>query len=190
MMALAYVVRCNFNTPEKEAAWNAWYSGPKLKQMLDKPYFLTVRRFEKVRGAGRNYLAYWTIESAQAFETPEYKNDWGFFEWRPYIIDWSRDLFEALKGEVPSPRLGDGDVLRLVSFEGADAVEAEKAIRQIDAARMGTAWMRSAGLDRHSPYLGVSVESAETRRPPVPAGVIEGFYRPISDFTQTDRKKA
>src|SRR5476651_1913577 len=59
-MTLAYVVRCNFSDPEKEQAWNDWYSGPKLKQMLDKPYFLTVQRYRRVSGTGRNYLAFWT----------------------------------------------------------------------------------------------------------------------------------
>ena len=33
-MAFVYIVRCNFNEPEKEQAWNDWYSGPKIAQML------------------------------------------------------------------------------------------------------------------------------------------------------------
>lgn len=188
-MALAYVVRCNFSTPDREDAWNAWYSGPKLKQMLDKPHFLTVQRYRKVAGEGRNYLAYWTIESAQAFETPEYKNDWGFFEWRPYIIDWSRDLFDPLTGDVAVPQLGDSGFLRLVSFEGLDAAKAEQAMQAIDAQHPGTAWGRSTGLDRHSPYLGVSIEQDTTPKAAGVAGAVEGFYRPISAFTVTDRSK-
>ena len=28
-------------------------------------------------------------------DTPEYRADWGFGEWAPFITDWSRDLYRA-----------------------------------------------------------------------------------------------
>jgi hypothetical protein len=180
-MTLAYVVRCNFSDPEKEQAWNNWYSGPKLKQMLDKPYFLTVQRYRRVSGTGRNYLAFWTLASAEAFETPEYKNDWGFFEWRPYIIDWSRDLFKADQGDVHAPRVTDGGNLRLISFEGLAGAEAEAKRNKIDRTRPGTSWHRSIGLDRHTELLGSSVQ-ATTELGPSIEGVYDALYQPISIF--------
>jgi hypothetical protein len=180
-MTLAYVVRCNFSDPEKEQAWNDWYSGPKLKQMLDKPYFLTVQRYRRVSGTGRNYLAFWTLASAEAFETPEYKNDWGFFEWRPYIIDWSRDLFKADQGDVHAPRVTDGGHLRLISFEGLSGAEAEAKRSEIDRTRAGTSWHRSIGLDRHTELLGSSVQ-ATTELGPSIEGVYDALYQPISIF--------
>lgn len=187
-MTLAYVVRCNFNEPEKEKAWNDWYSGPKLKQMLAKPYFLTTRRYYRVAGTGRNYVAFWTLASSQAFETTEYKSDWGFFEWRPFIIDWSRDLFEAEKGDVDAPQVGDNGFLRLVSFEGLSKVDAEAKKAEVDRKKPGTVWLLSAGLDRHTPWLGVSVETSSDVGP-APAGVYEATYRPISLFTVTDNPR-
>ena len=75
----------------------------KLKQMLAKPHFLSVQRFFRAGGEGRNYLAFWVLSSPEAFNTVEYKSDWGFFEWRPYIIDWSRDLFERADGGSGAP---------------------------------------------------------------------------------------
>lgn len=189
-MTLAYVVRCNFNDPSRETAWNDWYNGPKLRQMLEKPHFLTGQRFRRAAGAGRDYLAFWTLASADAFTTPEYTNDWGFFEWRPYIIDWSRDLFEAETGpDVPAPRVGVGQYLRLVSFEGASAEEAEDLRRTVDAAHPGTTWTHSVGLDRHTPLFGFSIETSERLGPAAP-GVVEGLYLPISDLAITERADA
>lgn len=189
-MNLAYVVRCNFNDLAREASWNDWYSGPKLRQMLEKPHFLTGQRFHRTAGRGRNYLAYWTLSSADAFTTPEYTNDWGFFEWRPYIIDWSRDLFQAENGQpVSAPRVGEGGLLRLVSFEGLTEAEAESKRRYLDASRPGTLWHRSVGLDRHTPLFGVSVETA-SELGPVVNGVNEALYRPISHLAITERPDA
>ena len=185
-MAVAYVVRCNFNEPGKEDAWNDWYNGPKLKQMLAKPHFLTGQRFLRTAGTGRDYLAFWTLESEAAFETPEYKNDWGFFEWRPFIIDWSRDLFAGEAGATLSaPRVGENQVIRLVSFEGMADAQAEDARRLVDQARPGTTWLRSIGLDRHTPLFGFSVEEGAAPAPALP-GVHEVFYRPICPLGVTE----
>ena len=189
-MNLAYVVRCNFNEPARETAWNDWYSGPKLGQMLSKPHFLTGQRFRRSSGGGRDYLAYWTLSSADAFTTTEYTTDWGFFEWRPYIIDWSRDLFERLdNADVAAPRLAEGQFLRLVSFEGLGAEEAERLRAEIDQARPGTLWHRSVGLDRHTELFGISLETEE-RPTGVPQGAVEGFYRPISILGITEVPEA
>lgn len=190
-MALAYIVRCNFSREDLEAGWNEWYGGPKLKQMLDKPHFVSVQRFLRTAGEGRNYLAFWILDSEQAFETPEYKNDWGFFEWRPHIIDWSRDLFEPLSGDVRSPVVGAGEVLRIVSFEGLDAEAAAAARARVEAKVPGLRWMRSAGLDRHTPLFGYAVEAADA--PPAPLGIpgaVDGLYRPISELVHADGLKA
>lgn len=187
-MAFAYIVRCNFSREDLEGGWNEWYGGPKLKQMLDKPHFVSVQRFRRASGEGRNYLAFWILDSEQAFETPEYKNDWGFFEWRPYIIDWSRDLFAPGEGDVRSPVVGAGEVLRLISFEGLDA-DAAAAARDAVAAKLPQVrWMRSVGLDRHTAFIGYAVEAADDAPAPLGvAGVVDGLYRPISGLVHTDR---
>ncbi|TCT06214.1 hypothetical protein [Aquabacter spiritensis] len=186
-MTLAYIVRCNFSREDLEQGWNDWYGGPKLKQMLDKPHFLSVQRFLRSAGAGRNYVAFWILDSDQAFETPEYKNDWGFFEWKPYIIDWSRDLFAPQSGDVHSPVVGPDQALRIVSFEGLSAPEAAAAKAQVEALRPGVRWMDSVGLDRHTALIGYEVVAADAPERPLDiAGVVEGLYRPISDLVHAD----
>ena len=184
-MTIAYVVRCNFNDPARETEWNDWYSGPKLKQMLDKPYFLTGQRFYRCGGIGRDYLAFWTLVSDEAFKTPEYINDWGFFEWRPYIIDWSRDLFAA-EGEtdVTAPRVGADRSLRLVSFEGMSAAEAEAALARVDQVRPGRFGTGRSGWTGIRRCLARRSRRGWRRRGC--QGVFEVFYRPISILGVTE----
>jgi hypothetical protein len=188
-MASVYVVRCNFNEPAKEQAWNAWYSGPKIAQMLRKPHFRTCQRFTKISGDGRNYVALWTLRSAEAFKTEQYTTDWGFFEWAPHIIDWSRDLFD--RGDTPEaafavPRHG---ALQVVSFDGADPDQADKSRGAFAQFYPDMMWLPIAGLDRHTPIMGLRVlsdPSPAQRGPDRPAGVQEAVYRPISDFATAD----
>ena len=65
-MTFVYIVRCNFTAPDKEQAWNDWYSGPKIEQMLAQPHFLSCQRFHRVAGTGRDYLALWTVDAGGA----------------------------------------------------------------------------------------------------------------------------
>jgi hypothetical protein len=178
-MTFAYIVRCRFTEPAKEQAWNAWYSGPKITQMLTKPYFRTCQRFRRSHGFGRDYLALWTLQSPGAFETAEYKADWGFSEWAPYITDWSRDLFDG--GDTPEaafavPAQG---ALHVVSFDGMSADDARAA-----AARTATVtmWLPVVGLDRHSPMIGLRVAPAAEPAPDSGQGSQSAVYRPICEL--------
>ena len=62
-MSVVYAVGCNFRNAELEDAWNDWYNGPKMAQMLALPLFENVQRFEaadldmKVK-----YLAVWLLK--------------------------------------------------------------------------------------------------------------------------------
>jgi hypothetical protein len=185
-MAFVYIVRCNFNEPAKEQAWNAWYSGPKIAQMLAKPHFRSCQRFARTSGSGRNYLALWTLQSPDAFKTEQYTTDWGFFEWAPHITDWSRDLFDG--GDAPTqafavPAQGG---LHIVSFDGASVDES----RGEDAASQpGMMWLPIIGLDRHTPVIGVRVLRDRPSLEPSQGGPgrrQEALYRPISDFAMVD----
>jgi hypothetical protein len=183
-MSFAYIVRCNFNNPAREPAWNDWYSGPKIAQMLQKPHFRSCQRFRRVAGQGRDYLAIWVLESPEAFKTREYTSDWGFFEWQPYITDWSRDLFDGgntTEADFAVPPRGALDV---VSFDGAGADEANTA----RDARPGMMWLPIAGLDRHTPLIGLRVLN-EPNSGALSAGgpAQEAVYRPISAFASAEK---
>jgi hypothetical protein len=184
-LTFVYVVRCNFTEPAKEQAWNAWYSGAKIEQMLSKPYFRTCQRFRLASGIGRNYLALWTLQSPEAFNTAEYRSDWGFFEWAPYITDWSRDLFDgrpALEAAFAVPHDG---ALHTVSFDGASEDDANAARAAIAVSEPELTWLPIAGLDRHTPMIGLKplpgLASTRLSGHGREQRMQEAIYRPISD---------
>jgi hypothetical protein len=175
-MAFVYVVRCNFNEPAKEAAWNAWYSGPKIAQMLAKPHFRTCQRFRRAAGHGRDYLALWTLSSPDAFKTQEYTSDWGFFEWERHITNWSRDLFDA--GDTPETAFAvpvDGS-LQMVSFDGMSEDDARNGAAQVPAEMK---LLPIAGLDRHTPLMGLRPLPDAASAPNAIKGSQAATYRPI-----------
>ena len=179
-MTHVYIVRCNFTAPEKEQAWNDWYSGPKLKQMLAQPYFLSCQRFRRVAGTGRDYLALWTVETPEALKTAQYTAQWGFAEWAPYITAWSRDLFDGGARESRDFAAAHAGALEVISFDGmsADLANAERA-RFAEPQMM---WLPIAGLDRHTPLIGLRVLSAMAELKSAAANLQHAIYRPIVDF--------
>ena len=187
-MVCLYIVRCNFTAPEHEAAWNSWYSGPKIVQMLEKPMFRTCQRFHRVDGRGRNYLALWTTLSPDALVTPAYTAQWGFADWSSYITDWSRDLFDGGERTEADFAAGPGDALDVVSFEGMSEPEANTARRAFEAARE-MMWLPVIGLDRHTPTIGLRLRGGGSM-PAAPAGVRVATYRPISEFQVTRSEPA
>ncbi|HWM83728.1 MAG TPA: hypothetical protein VNQ56_16840 [Pseudolabrys sp.] len=181
----AYIVRCNFSEPAKEQFWNDWYSGPKIGQMLSKPYFRSTQRFRRSDGTGRNYLALWIIESPEAFTTKEYTSDWGFFEWKPYIVDWSRDLFDGAKIVEDSFSVSPQGALHVVSFDGMGKEETAAAQKAFAFIHPNMAWLAITGLDKHTEMIGLLPvsELPQSWRPSNAAtGAQEALYLPISDF--------
>ncbi|HZT51886.1 MAG TPA: hypothetical protein VFA22_08135 [Stellaceae bacterium] len=182
MSAFAYIVRCNFAEPAREAEWNAWYSGPKLEEMLRKPHFLSVQRFAAAAlDTRRKYLALWLVASPDAFTTPEYRAGWGFAAWTPFIRDWSRDLYRTpLEADDPLFAIGAEDRLHVASFDGLAAAAAGEALARMRTRRPDLVWLEAAGLDRHAPVLGLG--KLDPGAPPAAgaAGSIETVFRPIT----------
>ena len=179
----AYIVRCNFTEPSREAEWNAWYSGPKIAQMLDKPHFCSCQRFKRIAGSGRDYLALWMVQTPEAFATKQYRSDWGFFDWETYVTDWSRDLFDAGALTQDAFAVAPDGALEVMSFDGKSAAEA-RAARAAMAPADEMLWLPIAGLDRHTPLIGLrpsATGSASTNSEPAP-GAQWASYRPICDF--------
>ena len=186
-MAFVYAVRCNFTKPEDEAAWNAWYDGPKLASLLSKPLFLAGQRFTAVGGdLRRKYLALWYVESPAAFDTPEYRADWGFGEWAPFITDWSRDLYRAPEGDSPFA-VATGETLRLISFEGLDAAEAAAEAERIRPLRPGLRWLEAVGLDRQSPVLALGRAGPAAAPLPAESRARETLFAPRFAFARAAR---
>jgi hypothetical protein len=178
-MTFVYIVRCRFTEPAKEQAWNEWYSGPKIAQMLSQPHFLTCQRFRRMAGTGRDYLALWTLQSPEALKTPQYTAQWGFAEWAPHITDWSRDLFDG--GATPEAAFAVpwAGALKVVTFDGMSEADARQA--QIQSA--ASMWLPVIGLDRHTPMIGMTVlsDGAGAAAQPGASGVQAAVYRPICE---------
>lgn len=190
-MACIYAVRCNFARADLEQAWNDWYSGAKLRQMIAKPLFLSGQRF---RASGldrrRKYLALWVVESPAAFETVEYTGDWGFFEWQPHIRDWSRDLYAAPDGDMTARfAADDATSLYLAAFENKSPAEAETLRSRVARQRPGAVWMEAIGLDKHSPILGLERVPRGARPAALGVdGVQETVFDPISPCARAERR--
>ena len=186
-MAAVYIVRCNFTAPRKEEAWNSWYSGPKIVQMLEKPFFRSCQRFRRMSGIGRNYLALWTMLTPEALTTPEYLAQWGFDEWAPDIADWSRDLFDGGTRAERDFAVLPGNTLEVIAFDGMTASDAKTTQRDLAGARPDMIWLPVIGLDRHTPLIGLRAldGEAEPARPAtagVQASIQAAIYSPISGF--------
>jgi len=185
-MVFVYIVRCNFTEPDREQAWNDWYSGPKIAQMLAKPHFRSCQRFRRVAGHGRNYLALWTLQSPEAFNTAEYRSDWGFFDWERYIADWSRDLFDG--GETPETAFAvqPDCALTVISFDGFDLKRAQAACAAIAISEPEMVWLPVIGLDRHTPMIGLAPSHGTAQILAASDSddndLQHAIYRPISEF--------
>jgi len=183
-MAFVYIVRCNFTAPDREQTWNAWYSGPKMAQMLAQPHFRSCQRFRRASGSGRNYLALWTVDTPQALATPQYVSQWGFAEWVSLVTDWSRDLFDASAQPDDAFAVAAQGALDVVSFEGVSAEDANEAHALISRAEPAMMWLPVIGLDRHTPMIGLRPlgEVAPTGGAVGNSGVPRALYRPIMEY--------
>ena len=187
------MVRCRFTAPDKEQAWNDWYSGPKIEQMLRNPYFLTCQRFRRVSGRGRDYLALWTIEKPEAMTTPQYLSQWGFADWAPLITDWSRDLFDGGASPEQAFAASPQGALRVASFEGMTAEQANAARAPVAKSEPRMLWLPIAGLDRHTPLIGLCPLpdlATAPRLEPQEGAAQQAVYRPITPLYSAKRGAA
>ena len=183
-MAFLYIVRCRFTEPSREQAWNAWYSGPKMEQMLGQPYFLTCQRFRLAAGRGRDYLTVWTVESPQALSTPRYTAQWGFAEWTPFVADWSRDLFDGGDASKEAFAVAPEGALMVIAFDRMSPDDADKAREGVAGSEPDMMWLPAIALDRHTPLVGLRRLAKLPSSRPVQDGaddrVQRGIYRPIT----------
>lgn len=114
---MIYTVECGFADPSREAEWNAWYSGPKLDELLSVPGFLSAQRFRALDDEPAPYLNLTCIATAELFTNPTYRSSGGgrFGPWDiALIIDWKRRLFEGMT-EMPAVP----DAMRLAILDRA-----------------------------------------------------------------------
>lgn len=154
---MLYMVECGFSEPALEDEWNAFYSGPKLADLLERvPGFRRSQRFREVGESDAPYIAIHEVVSAELLSDPSYFGAGGgsFLQWQGYITNWRRTIFSGLDRlpEVAAdqrlvvldeaPRdvegwdihwLQAGGLGDLVSNRGVAIVDADRADRARDA---------------------------------------------------------
>ena len=111
---MLYMVECDFDDPAQEDAWNEWYSGEKLDDLLSNPGFTATQRFQAVTPRKAEYLAVHSIRSTKVFTNPAYKATGGgrFGDWDAALMtNWSRRLFD---GVAESPPVGPDELLAVI----------------------------------------------------------------------------
>lgn len=94
---MLYMVECRFSDPAREQAWNAWYSGERLDELLSVPGFRGSQRHRALGRSPARYLAVHHIDGMAVFSSPAYKaiGGGGFLGYQDCITDWVRRFFEG-----------------------------------------------------------------------------------------------
>lgn len=147
---MIYFVELAFEQPEREAAWNSWYS-KHLDLLLSVPGVSTAQRFVAVTPCRAPYLAAYSVESPEIFESEPYKQRGGRGSpgvWAPLMTNWDRNLLDGLM-QMPDVR---SDQYLLV---------VDKASSELTNFSVTLRLLRYAGLDRTVESRGIAILSAD-----------------------------
>lgn len=167
---MLYVVDCAFSDPNREDAWNEYYTRRKLDEVLAVPGFRTSQRFKSVKPIAAPYLAIHTLDSGDVLTSEAYRSlGGGSFDkdFQGYIIHWQRNLFSGLD---QAPAIAEDELLAVVD-EGREALE---------KAEVPFSWLQIAGLDKSVQYRGIArVTRAEGERLAQAYNGIVRLYAPM-----------
>jgi len=161
---MLYIVECRFTDPARERAWNEWYSGRRIGELLAVPGFNTSQRFRSaVRPAV--YLAVHSITSLDVFATAEYKAMGGgaFQGYQDCIADWHRTFYHGME-RAPAVPLGDYLGLRSAVAERANDDD-------------GSVWLKGDSRNPPEAPPRLRLEQAAAADFPQRAGHDEGTVR-------------
>jgi hypothetical protein len=142
-----YMVQHTFSRPDWEDEWNAWYE-KNLKVLLAVPGFRSGQRFKALDGKPPRYMAVYTVDSADVFESKAYIDAGGggtnSQRFRPAYQSWTRNLFEGidLAPEVPADRF---------------LIAVDSATPDADVPGIELRWLRSTGFHMTTPFRGIAV---------------------------------
>jgi hypothetical protein len=152
----------------REREWDAWYL-EHLRIMVTVPGISSAQRLKTVSPGYSPSLAMYTIASADVFSDPYYQSVRGMGEWLPLIQKqhYHRNLFEGLD---TAPDVPDDCVLIVADREDPG-----------DLPGLTLTWLKTAGLDRSTPYRGIAVVKRTASEALSGSGV--GVYRPVTTRT-------
>jgi hypothetical protein len=113
---MLYVVEMDFIQPARQAQWDAWYM-EHLDILLSVPGFHTAQRFLCSTPWPAPYLAVYTVDSPEVFESASYRARGGrdsTGEWKPLMVNWDRNVFAGIDR---APAVAQGQLLLLTEAE-------------------------------------------------------------------------
>lgn len=178
---MLYMVECDFDDPAQEDAWNAWYSGEKLDELLSNPGFTATQRFHAVTPRKAAYLAVHSVRDADVFLTAEYKAGGGgrFGDWPPALMtNWSRRLFDGL---AESPPVGPDELLVVV--DGDVQMPPDVPVTWLAGLDWETVsqYKGAVALDASIARRGLAV-IPKSRAADIPAGEGVCLFRPLTEL--------
>jgi hypothetical protein len=162
---MIFMSQSGLSDPGREAEWDVWYA-EHLRVMVTVPGISSAQRFRTASSGYSPSLAMYTVASPDVFGDPYYQSVRGMGEWLSLIQKqhYHRNLFEGL--------------------DTAPDVPADCALIVVDRERPAAlpgvrlTWLKAAGLDRSTPYRGITVLSRTAAESLAGPGV--GVYRPVS----------
>lgn len=166
---MLYMVECGFSDPKLEDEWNAFYSGPKLADLLNRvPGFRRSQRFRELGPSAAPYIAIHEVVSTELLSDPSYFGAGGgsFLQWQDYITNWRRTIFSGLDRLL---EVGSEEILVVID-------EAPRPVNMLDVT-----WLESAGLNDLVPNRGLAITSAAKKTEiEVALGTLARIFEPIS----------
>jgi uncharacterized protein DUF4286 len=159
-VTVLYLVRCSYRDVDSEPAWNAWYSGLHVPEMLTIPGFDRGRRYQAVDPERPEYVARYELTSSHVLESDAYQAaSGGRFPdpWSSNITDFSRWLYVPLREEAePGEEISAG--LFVVDVEVPTDIR-EQFSDWYDSEHLPLA-SRAAGCSAGRRYLPLDAETA------------------------------
>ena len=165
---MIYMVDHVYADPATEPAWHEWYTGY-LKKLVSVPGIHTAQRFKMIGASPARYLAMYSIDSADVYESAGYKGIGGggsqSKRFHPHYQLWTRNLFD---GAPRAPAVQDGQ--RVLVFD-----REERAGNGPLESR--ATWVLSVGLHMTTKYRAFIVLDAGEAAPAI-AG--SRLYQPFT----------
>ncbi len=95
---ILHIVRLNID-PAHEKEFNEWYDTKHLPDILACPGWISGHRFKSIND-GPKYVAIYEVAGDWAYETQEYRQASGFFEFTPHVRDFSRIQLRLIGGKA------------------------------------------------------------------------------------------
>ena len=142
---MLYMVECAFSDPAREQAWNDYYSGRKLDEVLSVPGFRTSQRFKAIGASSAPYLAIHSVDSLEVLTNGAYRSaGGGSFDpgFQPAIINWRRSFYDGL---ARAPAIADDELIAVCDQPD-----------QVKGVAVDFIWLTAAGLEASAPRRGIA----------------------------------